>query len=294
MNNVNSNNSKSNLPLLIIGAVLLAAIVGGWWFYSNSKTPPVKTATNSANTNIANKKSPEETAMEMRAIYDNAPSGAQPANMLGSPTATVTVEEFADYQCPTCATVHPMTQELTKIYGNRIKFIYRNFPLQQIHRHAYAAAVAAEAASLQGKFWEMQNQLFQNQREWSSAADAPKLFEGYAQKIGLDLPKYQNDILGLSSKSRVDADMMRGKKIGVSGTPAIYINGTQVAFEKLNVEAMRQIIDGELQKPGSQPTGQASNQTTTANQSSNTAIVVNNNQASSVTNNAAGNSTEKK
>jgi protein-disulfide isomerase len=63
----------------------------------------------------------------------------------------VTVEEFADYQCPTCATVHPMTQELTKIYGNRIKFIYRNFPLQQIHRYAYDAAVAAEAASLQGQ-----------------------------------------------------------------------------------------------------------------------------------------------
>jgi protein-disulfide isomerase len=267
-----------------------AGIVGGWWFYSNSKTPPVKTVTNSANTNSANKQSPAERDKALQDVYNNAPSGAQPANMLGSPTATVTVEEFADYQCPTCATVHPMTQELTKIYGNRIKFIYRNFPLQQIHKYAYDAAVAAEAASLQGKFWEMQNQLFQNQREWSSAADAPKLFEGYAQKIGLDIPKYQNDILGLGAKSRVDADMMRGRRVGVGGTPAIYINGVPVDFNKLNVESMRQIIDSELQKGGTQPAGQASNQAAIANQSSNTAIVVNNNAAK----NNVGNSTEKK
>jgi protein-disulfide isomerase len=290
MNNVNSSNSKSNLPLLIIGAVLLAAIAGGWWFYSNSKTPPVKTATNSANSNAGNKQPPVDQAKALQDAYNNAPSGAQPANMLGSPTATVTVEEFADYQCPTCATVHPMTQELTKIYGNRIKFVYRNFPLQQIHRYAYDAAVAAEAASLQGKFWEMQNQLFQNQREWSSAADAPKLFEGYAQKIGLDIPKYQNDILGLGAKSRVDADMMRGRRVGVGGTPAIYINGVPVDFSKLNVEAMRQIIDSELQKAGSQATRQTANQPTTSNQSTNTAVVVNNN----ATNNAVGNSIEKK
>ena len=273
---------------------MLAAIVGGWWFYSNSKTPPAKPATNSANTNGANKKSAAEEAKVIQDVYNNAPSGAQPANMLGSPTATVTVEEFADYQCPTCATVHPMTQELTKIYGNRIKFIYRNFPLQQIHKYAYDAAVAAEAASLQGKFWEMQNQLFQNQREWSNSPQASKLFEGYAQKIGLDLPKYQSDVLGLGAKSRVDADMMRGKRIGVGGTPAIYINGVPLAFEKLNVESMRQVIDSELQKPGSQPTGQATSQTTSANQSTNTAIVVNNNATNSATNNAVGNSIEKK
>ncbi len=290
MNNENTNNSKSNLPLLIIGAVLLAAIGGGWWFYSNSKTPSVKTNTNSANANGANKKSPAEETKVLQDIYNNAPSGAQPANMLGSPTATVTVEEFADYQCPTCATVHPMTQEITKIYGNRIKFVYRNFPLQQIHAHAYEASVAAEAASLQGKFWEMQNQLFQNQREWSNAAEAPKLFEGYAQKIGLDLPKYQNDVLGLGAKSRVDADMMRGRRVGVSGTPAIYINGTPLAFEKLNVESMRQVIDSELQKASSQPTGQASNQATIANQSNNVATAAN----SSDTKNTAGNSIEKK
>ena len=285
MNNAESKNSNKT-PLLIIGAALVVAIVAGLYFYTNSKTPPVRSNTNSANANSVNKKSPEQFAEEMRQVYEKAPSGAQPANMLGSPTASVTVEEFADYQCPTCATVHPMTQELTKIYGNRIKFVYRNFPLQQLHQHAYEAAVAAEAASLQGKFWEMQNQLFQNQREWSNSPEAPKLFEGYAQKIGLDLPKYQNDVLGLNTKSRVDADLTRGRRIGVSGTPSIYINGVPLAFEKFNVEAMRQVIDSELQKATAQP----SNQTTNANQSNTVA----NSASNSKVNSNVGNSAEKK
>jgi protein-disulfide isomerase len=285
MNNVKSNNSSSNLPLLIIGAVLLAAIVGGWWFYSSSTAPSKPTTANKAAS-----KSPASPTPDMTQIYLNAPAGAQPANMLGSPNATVTVEEFADYQCPTCAVVHPKMQEITKIYGNRIKFIYRSFPLTQIHQNAYAAAVAAEAASLQSKFWEMQNQLFSNQKEWSNSAEAPKLFEGYAQKIGLDVGKYQNDVLGLGAKARVDADLMRGRKIGVSGTPAIYINGTPLAFEKFDVESMRQVIDSELQKTSSQPSGQASNQTTTVNQSTNAVSTANN----SDTKNNVGNSKEKR
>lgn len=258
MNNVNRNNSKSNLPLLIIGAVLLAAIVGGWWFYSSSTAPQKKPA---SNTTVS--KSPTPNPVD---AYNNASPGAQPANMLGSPTASVTVEEFADYQCPTCATVHPKMQEITKLYGNRIKFVYRSFPLVQIHPHAYDAAVAAEAAGLQGKFWEMQNQLFPNQQEWATSPDARKVFEGYAQKIGLDVAKYQNDVLGLAAKARVDADLQRGRAIGINGTPSIYINGKSLPFEQFTVEAMQKAIDAEMQKPGGQPSAQASNQATVVNQ----------------------------
>lgn len=281
MNNVKSNNnSGSNLPLLIIGAVLLAAIIGGWWFYSNSKAPSnVK-----SNTNKATNKKPDAAVPN----YATAPPGAQPANLLGSPTATVTVEEFADYQCPTCAAVHPRIQEITKIYGSRIKFIYRSFPLTQIHQHAYDAAVAAEAAGLQGKFWEMQNQLFPNQKEWANSQDARKLFEGYAQKIGLDVEKYQNDVLGLAAKARVDADLQRGRAIGIDGTPSIYINGKPLAFEQFDVESMRQAIDGELQKAGSPISGQTLSQPTTANQSNAASG------ANSSANKEANSSTEKK
>ncbi len=108
----NENKSNSSLPLVIIGLVLLAAIVGGWWLYQNSKATPVKTS--SGNTN---RKKADTSALQ---AYQNAPPGAQPPNMLGSPTATVTIEEFADFQCPTCATVHAKMKEITSIYGSRI------------------------------------------------------------------------------------------------------------------------------------------------------------------------------
>ncbi len=257
MNNVKNNNGKSNLPLLIIGAVLLAAIGGGWWFYSSSSTPnkPV----------VAGKTPSKSPTPDMTELYKNAPPGAQPVNMLGSPNAAVTVEEFADYQCPTCAVTHPKMQEIAKIYGSRIKFIYRSFPLTQIHPHAYDSAVAAEAAGLQGKFWEMQNQIFPNQKDWQNAPDAVKMFEGYAQKIGLDMTKYQNDVLGLAAKARVDADLQRGRAIGVNGTPSIYINGKQLPFEQFEVPAMRQAIDAELQKSVGSTANQSNDTTGGAN-----------------------------
>jgi len=251
MNNQNNNKSSSSrLPFVIIGLVLLAVVAGGWWFYQNSKTTPTTTKTN---TN-------KSTAAVATPVTSSVP-GAQPPNMLGSPSATVTVEEFADFQCPTCASVHAKMKEINAIYGSRIKFIYRSYPLTQIHKHAYDAAVAAEAAGLQGKYWEMQNQIFTNQTAWSNATDARKIFEEYAQKIGLDVTRFQNDMLGLAAKSRVDLDIARGRAMGVSGTPTIFINGRELNFKQLDVEPMRQVIDAELQK--AQSGGQTSSQTQT-------------------------------
>ncbi|MDQ3323191.1 MAG: DsbA family protein [Acidobacteriota bacterium] len=254
----NENKSNSSLPLVIIGLVLLAAIVGGWWLYQNSKATPVKTS--SGNTN---RKKADTSALQ---AYQNAPPGAQPPNMLGSPTATVTIEEFADFQCPTCATVHAKMKEITSIYGSRIKFIYRSFPLTQIHKNAYDAAVAAEAAGMQGKYWDMQNQLFTNQQAWSNSSEARRIFGEYAQKIGLDVNKFETDMLGLAAKSRVDLDIARGRSLGITGTPSIFINGRQIPFEQFDVAPMRRVIDAELQRAQSgatQPTG--ANQTNSVN-----------------------------
>lgn len=256
----NQTNSNSKFPLAIIGLVLLAAVIGVLWFYNSSSSKPEKSSTNSAN-----KKSDNSADLN---LYAKAPQGAQPPNMLGSPGAAVIVEEFADFQCPTCAVVHPRMKEINALYGSRIKFIYRNFPITQIHKNAYDAALAAEAAGFQGKFWAMQEQLFSNQTSWSNASDARQIFEGYAQKIGLDLPKFQTDMVAITTKQRIDNDIQRARALGVNGTPTLYINGRQVAFEQMDVGAMRQIIDGELQKASAQspttvPANQTSNQTST-------------------------------
>ena len=241
--------NNSNLPLLIIGLVLVAAIIGGWWLYSSSKSQPAKSNTNSSSSS-ANKKASDAAAA--LALYQSAPAGAQPANQLGASTLPVTVEEFADFQCPTCASVHTKMKEINSIYSGRIKFIYRNFPLTQIHKNAYDASTAAEAAGLQGKFWAMQDQLFTNQQAWSNSAEPRKLFEDYAQKIGLDVKQFQNDMLSFQTRGRVDKDLERGRALQLTGTPTIFINGNRLAFEQMDVNQMRQIIDAELAKAGSQ------------------------------------------
>ncbi len=276
----NSNSGNSSLPLAIIGLVLVVAIGSGWWLYSNAKTP----ATMKSNTNTQKKTLDSQAAL---ALYQNAPAGAQPPNTLGAPTAAVTVEEFADYQCPTCATVHTKMKEINSLYSGRIKFIFRSYPLTQIHKNAYDAAAAAEAAGLQGKFWAMQDQLFTNQQAWSNSNEARKIFEEYAGKIGLDTAKFQTDMLGLQTKSRVDADLARGRALAISGTPTVYINGNKLAFEQMEVAAMRQIIDAELAKSSgqAQPNPLAARPANVASQS------IGNSNASNAT---AGNSANKR
>lgn len=230
------------MPLLIIGAVFLIVFIGGWWFYSSSKsgskTPPA---------NVSNSTGGVPTPDN----FANASPGAQPPHMLGSPTATVTLEEFADFQCPTCASVHTIMKQVTTSYGNRIKFIFRHYPLPQ-HNKAYEAATAAEAAGLQGKFWDMQNALFTNQPNWVASSDHRKLFADYAGQFGLDVEKFQNDILGIAAKSRVDADMQRGRSLRVNSTPSVYVNGALIPYEQMTADGLRRIIDAELQKAAAQ------------------------------------------
>lgn len=235
------NQKKSGMPIAIIGIVLLLVVGGGIYLVTTGKqgTPP------KANTNTAN-------AAKTPGIPANAPLGAQPPNQAGSPTASVTVEEFADFQCGSCAAANPIMSEIKSTYGSRIRFIFRNYPLSiPAHDKAYDAAVTAEAAGMQGKFWEMQNQLFLNQQTWTSNPNYKQLWNEYAQKLGLDLAKLQSDIAGIAAKGRVDADLQRGRALNVNSTPTVYINGVSVPFTEMKVESLKRIIDAELEKAAS-------------------------------------------
>jgi len=235
---------RSNTPMLIIGAVLLGALIGGWYYYNNAKAkvPDPKTP-------VANTEKPKPPV--------NAPAGATPPNLAGSATASVSLEEFADFQCGSCAVAHPTMNEIKSLYGSRIKFVFRNNPLAiPAHDKAYEASVAAEAAGLQGKFWDMQNLLFTNQQAWTAAPTFKEIWKGYAEKIGLDIPKWQTDMAGIAAKGRVDADLARGKALGVNSTPTLFVNGTQIPFQEMTVPKLKALIDAELQKanaPASAP-----------------------------------------
>ncbi len=256
---------KSNAPLLIIGAVLLGVILGGLWYY-NSKSTSTPAASNT--TNSSNSTQTSTTPRPQNTIPPNAPSGSNPPNMAGSPSAAVTLEEFADFQCGSCAAANPVMNEIKSLYGSRIKFVFRNYPLAiPQHDKAYEAAVAAEAAGLQGKFWDMQNLLFQNQQAWTSAPTYKQMWKGYAEKIGIDVAKWETDMLGMAAKGRVDADMTRGKAIGVNSTPTLYINGMQVPYSEMAVPKLKTIIDAELQK-ATAPASSSNSSSSAANSNS--------------------------
>ncbi|MEO6589198.1 MAG: thioredoxin domain-containing protein [Pyrinomonadaceae bacterium] len=246
--NNKDNNANSGLPLIIIGIVLLAAVVGGWYLYQSSNKKTSVTNTNSVNKINANVTPPNNTPLVSNVL------GAQPPHFKGAQNSQVVLEEFADYQCPTCAVMHPVMNEVNAFYGSRIKFIYRNFPLIQIHKNSYEAAVSGEAAGLQGKFWEMQNLLFQNQKVWSNVDLVKPIFEGYAQTIGLDVEKFKSDVAGLAAKERVNRDLERGRALNINSTPTVLVNGVPVPFEQMTVDGMKKIVDAELSKyPANQP-----------------------------------------
>ena len=252
-------NKKTNLNLsLVLAAIaLFAAALSGC---SNSAA----TTNNNKSTNSSSKSAAE--------LYSKALPGAVPPESLGAPNAPVTLEEFADFQCPTCAAMHPKVQELRAAYGDRLRIIYRNFPLKiPAHDKNYEAAVAAEAAGLQGKFWDMQNLLFTNQQTWSIAPTYRQIFEDYAQKLGLDVEKFKTDMAGLVTKNRVDADLQRANSLGLNSTPSFFINGNPVKLDDLNVEGMKRMIDAELQKAqsGNQPAQTAAPANTAGNSSTN-------------------------
>ena len=227
------------MPLLIIGLVFVAAIIGAIYLY-NSGSGSTSSAAPSGS----------PTAARPTPNMANAPAGAPiGVNMLGSQTAAVTVEEFADYQCGGCAAVHPVMKELASAYaGNRnFRFIYRHYPLAiPAHDKSYEASVATEAAGLQGKFWQMQDQLFRNQAAWTANPNYRQIWSEYASNLGMDVQRFQADLAGIQTKNRVDADIQRGRALNVSSTPSVFVNGKLVPFSELNIASLRRIVDAEI------------------------------------------------
>jgi protein-disulfide isomerase len=140
----------------------------------------------------------------------------------GPADAAVTLVEYGDYECPYCGAAYPIIKEVQARMGERLRFVFRNFPIVTSHPHAELAAEAAEAAAAQGRFWEMHDLLYENQKRLSD----PDL-RAYAERLGLDVEPFDRELVEHVHAERVHEDFMSGVRSGVNGTPTFYINGAR-------------------------------------------------------------------
>jgi protein-disulfide isomerase len=140
----------------------------------------------------------------------------------GSGDAFVTLVEYGDYECPYCGAAYPIVKEVQAQMGDRLRFVFRNFPITTSHPHAEQAAEAAEAADAQGRFWEMHDHLYEHQRHLEDDS-----LHGYAADLGLDVERFDGELAQHVHEARVREDFMSGVRSGVNGTPTFYINGVR-------------------------------------------------------------------
>jgi protein-disulfide isomerase len=213
------------LPLFIVAAIGLLALGTGTMLYRAKRSPALTIPKNST---------PPETA-DTKSIH-----------VRGEPNAPVTLEEFGDFQCPPCGKLAAPTMKLEEAYGSQLRVIFRQFPLPvKVHAHAEEAALASEAAGLQGYFWEMHDLLYREQDVWSKAANARVLFRGYAGMLGLNIDRFEKDMDGVEAKERVASDQKRGAALGVHSTPTIFINDREIP-PPIVVASLRTAIDAAL------------------------------------------------
>lgn len=141
-----------------------------------------------------------------------------------SASSSVTIVEYSDFQCPACRAYYPLVEQVLASTTVPIRFIYRHFPLPQ-HQNAPLAAQASEAAALQGRFWEMHDILFQEHPAWVDLGDPHAAFEGFAERIGLNMDKFRKDIDSDAVKSLVEKSRAEAQSIKLFQTPSFFVNG---------------------------------------------------------------------
>lgn len=234
---------RRKLPIIIIVAVLLVALAGGALLMRPSQTTPQPNIAQLPPT-ITNSNSPA-TAAPSRPAASNIT--APITHLRGRNDAPVLLEEYGDFQCPPCGFFHPVLKRLEGEYPTQLRVAFHHFPLREMHKNAAEASRAAEAAALQGKFWQMHDLLFEKQKDWKDAAPARPIFLGYARTLGLDIQKFTQDIDSTTVSNRVMNDEKGGAARGVTGTPTVFLNGREIPYETaIDYNRLRAVIESEL------------------------------------------------
>lgn len=173
-------------------------------------------------------------------------------HVLGTEAQKVTLIEYGDFQCPACAKMYPAVHDLTTKYGDKLTFIFRNFPLTQNHANALAAATAAEAAGLQGRYYDMYDMLYQTQPSWQSlgVSERTTVFQNYAEQLGLDVEKFKADLSSKDISEKINRDRSTGKgAFKVEGTPTFILNGQKVdGAVAVDAEKLTKLVEDEIAK----------------------------------------------
>jgi protein-disulfide isomerase len=239
--------NTSGIPLVIASLILGASVVAASLLIQSSLD---RASTQFAEVLVAiNKARPAApTAPTPARAGRPDPNKYYSVNTKGSPRrgaekAKLDVVAFSDFACPFCSRVNPTLDQIEKEYTDQVAIVFKHLPLR-MHTKAPAAHAAAEAAHRQGKFWEMYDLIFANQRQMS-----PQKYEEYAQQLGLDLDRFRKDVASPEVKKKVDADAAEAARLGVSGTPGFFVNGRFLSGAK-PFESFKQLIDEELKKKG--------------------------------------------
>jgi len=148
----------------------------------------------------------------------------------GNPTASVTLTEYSDFQCPACAQFYPVIKDLLVAHGDSLRFEYKHYPLITVHPYAVPAAKAAEAAAQQGKFFEMHNKLFENQPVWSNSGNPATFFATYAGEIGLDVGLFKRHMKASTIEDEINESFQEAQALGLRSTPSFFLNGQPMEF----------------------------------------------------------------
>jgi protein-disulfide isomerase len=165
----------------------------------------------------------------------------------GNSGAAVTLVEYSDFQCPACRAYHPILKQLHESFPDDLRIVYRHFPLTSIHQNAEDAAQAAEAAGVQGKFWEYHDRLFLDQPEWSSLRRLKSTFLDYAEGLELDLEQFEADLDNDDLHRKVKRDRAAGAKLQLNGTPSFFLNERKIQNPR-SIEDFEALIQSEIDK----------------------------------------------
>jgi len=220
---------------VIIGTLIL--ILGGVFLFSKGGSPGI--SGNKVSSSLLVPSNAIETSGFANGSY-----------MPASSSATATLVEFGDYECPACAVYSPLVKQLLTDFAGKIGFVFRNYPLPQ-HANALISSYAVEAAGLQGKYWQMHDKIYETQNDWVNLSDPKDIFIGYAKDLGLNVDQFISDLSSSGIKDKVQNDLSDVNAIGINETPTFYLNGKKITLTE-NYNELKSLVQSAVTNNQSQ------------------------------------------